>query len=462
MKRRNRKVAKYRRPIHINVGTIIFVLIFIYVLINVWIYFSKEQLSIYEVVEKNIADNNSVTGIILRDETVVMAQNTGFLNYYKREGERVAKNSLVYTIDGTGNVLKDFNTTYDEEALNKTDIRNIQSDISDFRKNYSNSNYKEVYNFKYNIENTIFELSNQSVVDNLETYLKETDNKNAFQTVKAEKSGIITYFIDGMEDLKAEEVTAEMIEEKKDDGRTLLRSEDKIEVDTPVYKVVTSENWSIVVNLSEEQYDKLKEETSVKITFLKDKLTTNVAFAAYKQGDHYLAKMDLKKYMVRYINERFINIEISTNSANGLKIPVSSIIKKEFYKIPIDYFTIGGDSGKKGIVVETMVEGNSSYNFVATEVYYEDEEFGYIDKSKIEKGDTIRSADNNETYVVTETGELEGVYNVNKGYAEFRRVEKIYENSEYYIVRKDTDKGLNVYDHIVLDGSTAVEQGIIY
>ena len=43
------------------------------------------------------------------------------------------------------------------------------------------------------------------------------------------------------------------------------------------------------------------------------------------------------------------------------------------------------------------------------------------------------------------------VYNINKGYAVFKRIEKLSGNGEYFTIAKGTDYGLSVYDHIVLD-----------
>ncbi len=73
----------------------------------------------------------------------------------------------------------------------------------------------------------------------------------------------------------------------------------------------------------------------------------------------------------------------------------------------------------------------------------------------------IRS-ESGERYQVGPKEALEGVFNVNKGYATFRRVEILYKNEEYCIIKDNTEYGLSVYDHIALDGKTAVEQAIIY
>ena len=62
--------------------------------------------------------------------------------------------------------------------------------------------------------------------------------------------------------------------------------------------------------------------------------------------------------------------------------------------------------------------------------------------------------DSNQRFTVSKTDSLIGVYNINKGYAEFRQIKILYQNEEYAIVRPNTTYGLNVYDYIILDSST--------
>ena len=68
----------------------------------------------------------------------------------------------------------------------------------------------------------------------------------------------------------------------------------------------------------------------------------------------------------------------------------------------------------------------------------------------------------NERFRVSLFGTLEGVFNVNKGYAVFRRIEKIKENDDYCIIKEGTNGGVALYDHIALDATTAVESSVIY
>ena len=61
----------------------------------------------------------------------------------------------------------------------------------------------------------------------------------------------------------------------------------------------------------------------------------------------------------------------------------------------------------------------------------------------------------------TNTSELQGVYNVNKGYTVFKIIDIIYQNNEYTIVKAGTDYGLSLYDRIVLQGDRVSENEIL-
>lgn len=455
-------MAKYKRPFRPNIGVLVFLIIFIYIIINLMIYYSKDHLSIYEVVEGKNSDDNICSGIAIREEKVIKTNKAGYVNYYLKEGERVAKNAVIYTLDESGTIYDQLKTSETESKLSSNDIIKVRNEINSFKKEFDNSNnYSYVYDFKYNIDNTILELNNFNMLQNLDEIL-ETSGKNSFKIVKSPASGIVSYSLDQMEDLKATDVTTSTFDTSSY-TRTQLRTTDLLEQNSPVYKLVTSEDWSVIIHLSKEQYDKIYDKDTIKITFVKDGLSTSSNVTSYQKGKDYFAKLDLNKYMVRYIGDRYLDIELLINSASGLKIPVSSIVTKEFYKVPLEYFTEGGDTNSKGVVKESYNKnGDVNYEFVATDIYYDDGTYGYIDARLFHMGDLIRVPDSKNRYEINEKDELIGVYNINKGYAVFRRIEKLYENEEYCIIKTDTPYGLSAYDHIALKGNTVVEQAIIY
>lgn len=62
--------------------------------------------------------------------------------------------------------------------------------------------------------------------------------------------------------------------------------------------------------------------------------------------------------------------------------------------------------------------------------------------------------DSNETVTVSQSASLTGVYNINKGYADFKEIQVLQQNEEYAIIKPNTTYGLSPYDYIVLDAST--------
>ena len=127
-KKKNKKVVRYRRPLNINVGMIIFALIFLYMAFYLYTYLRRDKVEFYEVVEGNIVNDRQYTGIILRDERVENTDRAGYINYYIREG----KSQIVIAIGCTGGnhrsvvfaeALKDyFSRKWDNVTVNHRDI----------------------------------------------------------------------------------------------------------------------------------------------------------------------------------------------------------------------------------------------------------------------------------------------------------------------------------------------------
>ena len=104
----------------------------------------------------------------------------------------------------------------------------------------------------------------------------------------------------------------------------------------------------------------------------------------------------------------------------------------------------------------------STVTFVETTLYNEKDDRYFIDEETIKRGAVIQKPDSNETYKIKETETLEGVYNINKGYAVFKQIEILYQNEEYSVVRTGTSYGLSLYDHIALEGDKVKENDLIH
>ncbi len=456
------KVARFRKRKNINIGVIVFLIIFVYVFICVYMYFTKDHLSIYEVKQGVTSDDNIFTGLVIRDEQVIYSNTAGYVNYYHKDGDRIAKNSIVYSIDESKYTYDQISNSEGLEKLTTDNIKELKKEIYTFQKAYNDNDFSRVYDYKYNLENIIMEIANNNMLSNLQDVLKTNGTSSTFKVIKSKDSGIITYSVDGLEGVTPEMVTKDDFD-LNEYKKTQLRTMDIVESNSPIYKIVKSENWNMILPLNESQYAKLLKKESVRITIKEDGLTTDASVSVFKKGKLYFATLSLDKYMINYLNDRYLTIELAINSAEGLKIPVSSIVSKEFYMIPLNYFSVGGDSNSTGLNMVTYTKnGDVDYTFIPVDIYYSDETHGYVDARLFESGTFIHSEESGERYQVIKTKSFDGVFNVNKGYAIFRRIEVLYENEEYCIVKDDTKYGLSVYDHIALDGKTAVEQAIIY
>lgn len=466
MSRKNRNVVKYRRPIRLNLGSVIFLFIFIYLVIIVISYFSSNRSTIYEVVQKRIADNNTCQGIALRNEKVYTNDTAGYISFYVKDGDRVAKKSTIYSLDESGKIYDSLVASQADHKLASEDVTKVRNYLKAFQKNFSYSDYSTVSDLRCNIDKTILDFSHLALSDAMKELVKDNNGISTFQLIPTKTSGIFYSTIDGFESLKEEDITSDTFE--KDVENKTISYDAAIKEGTPIYKIIRDESWSIVLKLTKEQYKKLTEKeangsTYVPIRFLKDGQETKVSFKTFTKGDGYFATLFLHKYMSSYLEDRFIDVELLMNSAEGLKIPKTALLEKEFYKVPLSFFTNGGENNANGLVKKVFSKnGKVNYEFVETNIISKvDDDYTYIEKSSFNGGDVIQNTSTQEEYTIGETGSLTGVYNVNKGYCVFKKVEILYENDEYCIVSDETYNGLSNYDHILLESSKALENQII-
>ena len=81
---------------------------------------------------------------------------------------------------------------------------------------------------------------------------------------------------------------------------------------------------------------------------------------------------------------------------------------------------------------------------------------------KMPLGTFLVMKDSQERYQIGPSRTLQGVYNINKGYTQFRQINILYQNEEFALVEEGTSYGLTVYDRIVLNGGVVDEDEVIY
>ncbi len=458
------KIKKYRKPLNLNIGMIIFGVILVYVIVCVISYFHTGRISRYEVQEGSLAADNIYRGIALRDESVVYTTAAGYVNYYAREGERVAKNDLVYVVDETGRLNESMEgIALGENTLSEKELAEFRNEIVNFSHGFDSRDFESTYDFKYSLKNTVFKLANANMMENLGS-LDSGAGGSIVNYAYAPESGTVAYWTDGYEDLTASDVTAEIFEEKEYEKHPLM-SNDLIAVGDAAYKLASDENWSLVIPIEPDRGAKLQEEGYIKVKFLKNQYESwgEVRLLNNSDGKTYL-QLSFNNSMAAFLSDRFLDIELIVEDERGLKIPVTSIVQKEFFLIPEDYVIPGGSGGRGSIVRQCYLEdGSISSEMLEVDLYNFDEEAKeyYLDSSILNTGDILYKLDSQETFTVSRRATLIGVYNMNKGYADFKQINILYQNEEYAIVKSNTRYGLNVYDYIALDASTVSDDQFI-
>ena len=475
-------LARLRKVAGLNIGTIMFGILFIYMSFSAILYFTTTHIESYQVTSGPLSRNETYTGLAIREETVCTAPSSGYITYYAREGSKINASGAVYGLSST---KKSTSTA----SLATEELLKIRNDMMSFSKGFNSSKFNNTYSFKYELKGNILqyaESENSSSAPLTSDEYDESDDSSGEDNItnsnvyagnesicQSQSDGIILYSTDNYEGKTIDTVTAEDFDQNSY-HETDLKTSDSVQSGDDVYTIITDERWSLLIPLSDKQAEKLKDRSTIRVKFLKDDMTQNGDFSIITIDGGKYGQIDFNKGLIRYASDRFLDIELVTNTVVGLKIPLSSIVTKDFYVVPSRMATTQNnetgfmlasgnkDSGTfKSVSIYASVE-DASVSKLATDGSEDQPMFYYIDKSSFKEGDALIDPDTGEKYIIGETDTLEGVYCINKGYAVFRRIEILDQNEEYAIVSKNTSYGLARYDHIVRNADKVKEEDILY
>ncbi len=444
----------------LSLGKVITILILIYVIIVVFLYFHSNPIVRYEVVEGSLSSDTIYRAVCMRDEEVFTVPYAGYVNYLAREGQRVKVGDLVYMVDETG-LMNEYleQVSLLENSLTDSELNEFRENIIDFTHGYEATDFDSVYDFKYSLKNTVLKLSNSNLLNRLNT---GNGSGGSVQYGYSAETGIVSYWVDGYEDLTDDQISKEVFDESHYDKNQMLSNVLRANGDV-IYKLSTNENWSVVIPASQELAEELLEKGYVKVRFLKNDREAWGKVSVLNQADGVYVKLSFTNSMITFSSERYVDIELLLADETGLKIPLSAIVEKEFFTIDDSY--IFTDDGEEYYVIMLVFDDTgtrtSSRQIIDIYSYNAEKHIYYVDDSFLSAGDILYTLDNQNTFVVKDRGTLIGVYNINKGFADFKEITINYQNDEYAIVKSNTKYGLRVYDYIALDASTVADDQFI-
>ena len=495
-----------------NITTIMFGALLLYMIITVVLYATSGHVTSYQVTVGLLTKNPVCTALAIRTEEVVTAEKAGYIEYYASEGMQVRKEGSVYSL--SNEEQKQVTASLTEEQM-----ENVRSSASQFSYAYNSNHFYDTYSYKYQVRGTILQAVQESQSTSAETgssvqddtsdeeegntgedreNSQQTSGESEEQTAEdneeqeepeekvisvgnqdvytAPEAGIVMYSIDGYENKTADSLVEEDFDQMAYHSQNLIVN-GEIQPGDSVYKLVTSENWTLMVPLTDQMAAALAGRNSIQVKFVKDGESQNGSLSIVNIGSQKVARIELVNGMSRYAGDRFLEVELVINTQSGLKIPVSSIVEKEFYTVPLDFLTLGDNGDTQGFLKEVRKGDTSSSEFVNVTIYRRVDADGneitdstqdtsgglcYVDEDTLRAGDILIKPDSGETFTVGDTDNLQGVYNINQGYAVFRQIEILDQNEEYCIVGQGTSYGLRAFDYIVRDGSSVNEEEILY
>lgn len=459
-KGKKNNIINYKKEIHkfeFNIGLVMFGIIFLYLLIAILRYFTTEHTLVYEVRKGSIMQDNVYTGLVMRHETVVTAPSDGYIQYYYTELSRVAIGHNIFTLSDTDNsqLVSSLDSSLHSGELTTIEENDIKAKIQLFNSTYSEDSFSDAYRLKTEIHAILNSNDNQERIKTLNSIAGNSSQYNVYQT---EKSGILLYEIDGYEYINEQDISADSFD-KGNYNKQLVASGAQVKTGDNIYKLVDDELWSIYIPLDDNDLNNLNGITNLKVRCLKDDLTLPADFSIVQLNGRNYGKLRLNEGMIRYATDRFLEIELIVDSLEGYKLPLSTVIQKNYYTIPINFLTTQDGSNSTGVYVR---ENNGNTTFIHLDIFYRDDDFAYVLTDNISINNVIVEMESNENYIVADIEILNGVYNVTRGYAIFKYVNILNTSKEYHIVQEGAYQSINNYDYIALNGLSVEEGDFIY
>ncbi len=458
--------------------SIIFIAVCVYVVRGITVFVNRKETPLVTVEYGSVEIPTVFKGVIIRDEKVYISNAAGTLSFNYDNLDRVKKGAEVCIIQNQAAVdelktsLEQLNqeilkiqdqrgeiSAFSQEAKDKN--KHIKDIIDNHSNNYINGNFAAVYTLKENVERNINIRNNMLLTENKGSVSGKIEEKERFENtlnkniayMRTDNSGILSYIIDGQEHLLTFEtmrnITPEQTRMKIDYDE--FEQKKTIDVNEEIFKIVQNE-WYIALYIENKVIENWESGDRRNVFIEKGNSFQQLEMLVdeIKRGDETsLLILKSTKNVTDYINMRNVNIKLSNNGYEGLKIPQNAIADKTLIKIPVEY--INEDEGYS--VIKKVSGVNQVISIIPQRL---DEEFMYVfkDMFNLGLGDIIVKKDSNETYTISKVENIKGVFLVDNGYADFKQVflnSEISDTNGFVILDIEQNKHIAANSRIIYD-----------
>lgn len=483
-----KKSKSMNKGVVLPVYMLFFVLCCIYIIGCAYGFVTKNIVD-YDTVKLGVIDTpKSVQGVIIRDEIVYSSDADGVISYEVADNEKVKKNTVVCTIKDEAVVksLEDELNEIDESIMKiqaeredisiysddiKQDNSEIQGLIDDNAMDYGKGNFGSIYELKNNIQKKMDARNELLLTENKGTLTDLVSQRNQQLTklnenisrITVEEGGIISYYIDKMEDKYTVAGLPNFTkEDTKVTNSTVSSFKSSVNEGSPAFKLVKNNTWYIASYVPGEYTKEWEKGNLIKI-YAKDSLGVthelvaeiHELLGAENDSERYTV-LKITKDLIDFIGDRSISFDIE-RATEGYKIPNSAIVEETLLTIPLDYvntdelYVTKSDNTQVSIILsDKNTENNLAYVPVQLGI--------------LNVGDTIKKPFTNDTFVIKDVVNTKGVYVVNTGYAEFKRIyaEDSVSNNTHTVLDTVKNSNINIYDRIMTDTENIQREQKVY
>ena len=353
-----------------------------------------------------IAFEESVQGYVIRDEEVVMGENyKNGISQIKAEGEKVANGEAIYRYYTSGEEglekkiseldVKIRETMEKENNIYTGDIKTLETQIH--KKIYETvelNDLQKIKEYKNELNSSITKKAKiageqspsgsylKQLIEERSEYENELNSGSEYIT--ATKSGVVSYRIDGLEDVLTTSNLASLNKKMLEDLN--LKTGEIVSSSDEAGKVIDNFYCYIACFLDKNSLQAVNAQVGTKIKIRlsnSQEIQTQIEYMVDEDDKTNLVVLKLDKGIEELINYRKISLDIIWWSESGLKIPNDSIK----YDGDVPYVTRKRVGYSDDIYVKVLKQ-NDQYTIIENYTYDELKDLG-ISEDKLRNRKTI-------------------------------------------------------------------------
>lgn len=390
----SRKDKKSKNKVNIKLITvsiiaIIFIIVFAYNIIALFV----NPTDTFMIENGKISDTEEAVGYLIRDEKLFQGNNyKNGISQIKTEGQRVAKGDPIfrYYTNNENDLIKKIaeldlqiqDALEQSSNIYSSDIASIDRQIEDKLTKISEINkITDITEYKKEINESLTKKAKLTgELSPSGSYIKELISKRSkyeeqlnsgSEYIEATVSGLVSYKVDGLEETLTpnsfENITEEYLNNLK------LKTGEMIPSSNESGKIVNNYYCYIATILKSKEAKNAELEKTVQLVLSTgDEVKGTIEYIAEQESGNRLIIFKITSGVEKLVSYRKISIQVVWWSANGLKVPNSSIVERDGKN-----YIIRKRVGYTDDILVKILKESENYSIVENYTSLELKELGY-------------------------------------------------------------------------------------